>query len=179
MLDRNRRELQTIVQSALSHTAQTARQSFTDANEDIVKAVAWTSTLDSKTSEICRIRDKKQYTPDSKHKPIGHKIPWLQGPGRSHMTCRSTSTPVVKSWQELGINAADMPAGTRASMDGQVPAETTYAQWFARQSAARQDEIVGTTRGALFRKGELAFDKFYDDRGTWLSIEELRAKVGL
>ena len=63
-------------------------------------------------------------------------------------------------------------------MDGQVPADMTYGQWFARQSAARQDEIVGAKRGSLYREGKLSFDKFTDDKGRWLSLEQLRQRWG-
>lgn len=82
-LQRPRRELETVVRTAISHTASVARDQFVSANEDIVKAVRWVATLDTKTSPQCRIRDQLQYTAQS-HKPIGHKVPWLQGPGRLH-----------------------------------------------------------------------------------------------
>jgi SPP1 gp7 family putative phage head morphogenesis protein len=169
LLDRSRRELATVVQTALSHTAQTARQAFYDANTSVIKALKWTATLDTRTSPMCRARDGKLYDPET-HKPLGHHIPWLGGPGRLHFNCRSVSSPVTKSWQELGIDAKDMPPGTRASMDGQVPEDMTYAQWFAKQSAARQDEIVGPVRGKLYRAGKLSFDAFTDDKGRWLTL---------
>jgi SPP1 gp7 family putative phage head morphogenesis protein len=175
LLERSRRELATVVQTALSHTAQTARQAFVDANADLVKAIQWVSTLDSRTSPMCRVRDGLKYTTD--HKPIGHKIPWLDGPGRLHFNCRSVSVPVLKSWRELGLDADEMPPGTRASMDGQVPADLTYAQWFAKQSAARQDEIVGPVRGKLYREGQVTFERFSDDRGRWLTLEQLRDRL--
>ena len=178
ILAKPRRELATIVQTALSHTAQTARQISYDANADIVKAIRWVSTLDSRTSPMCRVRDGLLYSATVPHRPQGHKVPWGDGPGRLHFNCRSVSVPVLKSWRELGIDADEMSAGTRASMDGQVPADMTYGQWFARQSAARQDEIVGAKRGELYRAGKLTFDKFTDDKGRWLSLEQLRQRWG-
>jgi len=177
LLERSRRELGTIVNTALSHTAQTARTLAVEANLDLIKAVRWVSTLDSRTSPPCRLRDGLRYTPDT-HKPIGHTVPWGQGPGRLHFNCRSVSVPVTKSWRELGIDADDAPAATRASMDGQVPAETTYPEWFARQSAARQDEIVGVERGRLYRAGKVSFDRFYDDKGRFLTLAQLLARAG-
>lgn len=178
LLARPRRELATIVQTALSHTAQTARAASYAANADLVKAVRWLSTLDSRTSPMCRVRDGLQYTATAPHKPVGHKIPWGDGPGRLHFNCRSVSVPVLKSWRELGIDADDLPAGTRASMDGQVPGDLSYAQWFAKQSAERQDEIVGARRGALFRAGRITFDSFTDDKGRWLTLAQLLGRVG-
>lgn len=173
ILARPRRDIAAVVQTALSHTAQTARQAFYDANGDLIKAVKWTSTLDSKTSPMCRVRDGLRYTADRKHRPIGHKVPWGDGPGRLHFNCRSVSVPVTKSWRELGIDIEDMPPGARASMDGAVPADTTYGAWLARQSAARQDEILGPVRARMLREGRVRFDQFADDKGRWLTLAEL------
>lgn len=175
ILNRSRRELATIVQTAVAHTAQTARQAYADANADLVKALQWVSTLDTRTSPQCQIRDGLRYEADT-YKPIGHTIPWGDGPGRLHFNCRSVSVPVLKSWRELGIPVDDMPASERASMDGQVPADMTYAQWLARQSAARQDEILGAARGALYRTGGLKLDRFYDDKGRYLTLAQLAAR---
>lgn len=179
LLAKPRRELEAVVRTAISHTAQTARQLTYDANADIVKALKWVSTLDSRTSPMCRVRDGLHYTATVPHKPVGHKVPWGDGPGRLHFNCRSVSVPVLRSWKELGIDADEMPPATRASMDGQVPADTTYGAWLGRQSAARQDEILGVERGKLLRAGEVTFDKFSDDRGRWLTLDQLREREGL
>lgn len=175
LLQRPRRDLMTVVQSAVGHTAAVARDQFVAANQDIIKAVLWRSTLDTKTSEPCRIRDGRKYEAAT-HKPIGHKIPWLQGPGRLHFNCRSTSTPVVRSWQELGIDIDELSPGERASMDGQVPADTTYAEWLERQPAARQDQVLGPERGRLLREGGLSLPDLYSPSGKWLTLEELRKR---
>lgn len=179
ILARPRRELATVVQTALSHTAQTARSASYAANADLIKALRWVSTLDSRTSkEFCVPRDGLLYTATAPHKPVGHKVPWGAGPGRIHFNCRSVSVPVLKSWKELGIDADELPAGTRASMDGTVPADLTYRQWLSRQSAERQDEILGPERGKLLRAGKVTVEQFTDDKGNWLSLDQLRAKIG-
>lgn len=83
---------------------------------------------------------------------------------------------MTKSFRDLGIDIDELSPGTRASMDGQVPADTTYGQWLKRQSAARQDDVLGPTRGALFRRGGLTIDKFADERGRELTLAELRER---
>lgn len=176
LLDRSRRDVESVVRTALSHTASTARDQVYEANADVIKAVGWVSTLDGRTSPMCRIRDGKRYTADAAHKPIGHTIPWLQGPGRLHFCCRSCSAPITKSFKELGIDIEELSPSTRASMDGQVPAETTYSQWIKRQSVARQDEILGPERGALLRSGGMSMDQMYSPRGDFLTLDQLRAK---
>lgn len=170
-----RRHLEAITRTAISHTAAFTRERFHEANKSLIKALQWTSTLDSRTSEICILRDGKQYSPEA-HKPMGHQLPWLGGPGAAHWQCRSTSLPVTKSWRELGIDLPEKAASTRASMDGQVSADTTYGDWLNRQSAARQDEVLGATRGKLLRDGGLTVEKFANEKGRWLTLEELRAR---
>jgi hypothetical protein len=174
-LQRPRKDLEAVVRTAINHVAATARNEFAKGNSDILKAERWVSTLDSKTSPPCRIRDQLQYTVDT-HKPIGHKIPWLEGPGKIHWNCRSTSSPVTKSWRELGIPIDEMTPGQRASMDGQVPAETTYSEWLERQSAARQEQVLGVERARLYRQGGLELDDFYTDRGVWMTLDQLRER---
>jgi hypothetical protein len=175
VFNRSRREVEAVVRTAVSHTAAFTRDRFEEANGALIKATQWVSTLDSRTTQMCRIRDGLEYTRDT-HKPIGHSVPWLQGPGRLHWCCRSTSAAVVKSMRELGLPIGDFTASTRASMDGQVPADTTYAQWFAKQSAARQDEILGPTRGALYRKGGLQLTEFSNNQGQMLTLQQLRER---
>lgn len=176
LIEIDRREAEAVVRTAVSHTASTVREQFYAANLDLVKAITWSSTLDTRTSEICRIRDGTMWTASEPHKPLGHKYTWLGGPGRAHWQCRSSSVPVLKSWAELGVNIGELPASTRASMDGQVPEDTTFATWLRKQSAARQDDILGPTRGALFRRGGLSLDRFYNEKGRYLTLDEMRER---
>lgn len=171
-LQMSRANAGSIAKTAVGHLAATARKSFADANGDILKGKQWLSTLDNRTSKDCRIRDRLKYTLDDK--PIGHKVPYLQGPGKIHWCCRSVETYILKSSEELGIKVGEVKDSSRASMDGQVPSETTYQEWFSRQSFTRQSRVVGVTRARLIRDGGMSPDQFYNDKGEWLTIEQLR-----
>lgn len=176
-LQRDRRELEVVVRTAIQHLASTVRDRTAEANADVVRGRQWLATLDLRTTEMCRIRDRLLYTNEDRPRPIGHSMPWLAGPGRIHWGCRSTSTLVLRSLADIpGVSIRDYSPTTRESMDGQVPAQTTYGEWLQRQSAARQDEVVGPTRGALMRQGKLPFDSFYTDRGQWLTLDDLRKR---
>ncbi|MCV4285089.1 hypothetical protein [Pseudomonas capsici] len=172
ILQKPRREVEAVVRSAISHTAESASDAAYEANSDIISHVEWLSTLDNHTSSDCRIRDRLPYTLGT-YKPIGHKIPWLAGPGRIHFCCRSTKLPVLKSAKALGLN----DGATRASMDGQVPESMTYAEWLGKQSAVRQNEILGPERGRLMREGGLKLTSFYNDKGKLLTLDELRERL--
>ena len=171
----DRRNAESVVRTAISHTAGFARDRFFERNNGLIKALVWTATLDTRTSEICRPRDGKQYQPVSPYKPIGHSLQWLGGPGRAHWNCRSTSAPVTKSWRELGIDQDELPPNERASMDGVVPADVTFSQWIKRQSAGRQDDVLGPTRGKMLRSGGSLSD-FHDAKGTWLTLSQIKAR---
>lgn len=173
---RSRNDVEAVVRTAVSHTAGVARDAFYSRNTDLIKALQWVSTLDARTTlEFCVPRDGKQYTPDT-HKPIGHKFKWGAGPGRIHWCCRSTSVPITKSWRELGVPMDDLKPTDRASMDGAVHADLAYGSWLAKQSASRQDEVLGTTRALLFRKGGLNIEAFSNDKGRLLTLDQLRER---
>ncbi len=59
---------------------------------------------------------------------------------------------------------------------GTVPANTTYQQWLKKQPASFQDEVLGKTKGQLFRKGGVKLDKFVDRRGAELNLTQLATK---
>lgn len=162
----------TIVKTAINHLQATARNQFAEANRDIMAGKQWLSTLDNKTSPACIIRDRLKYTLEGK--PIGHKVPYLQGPGKIHWNCRSTETWITKSWRQLGIDVDEMDEGTRASMDGQIPVGTTFLEWIQRQPVWRQKQVFGEVRYRLMKEGGMHPSEFYTDKGEFISLAQLR-----
>lgn len=177
LMEAPRREIAAVTRTALGHIAGFVQDRHIEANADITKAIKWSAKLDLKTSEPCRLRDGKLYEPVT-HKPIDHSYPWGQGPGRFHWNCRSAQVQILKSWREMGIDLEGSPnlEGTRASMDGQVPQDVSYADWIKKQSAARQDDVLGPARGALLRRGGLELKDLYDNKGRPLTLDEIRQR---
>lgn len=158
----SRRTAAAAVRTAMNHTSNIARQETYSENADIIKGVQWVATLDGRTTRICASRDGKVYPVDAGPRPP------------AHIGCRSTTTPIVKSWKELGIKLKQAPEGTRASMNGQVPASTTYEDFLRKQDIGFQDEFLGQKAGILFRKGKLPLSKFVDRRGNDLTLDQLQ-----
>lgn len=167
-----RRDAETITRSAVMHVAGDVKQDFYAKNQHMMGAVVWLSTLDTRTTPMCQVRDGKRYTVDT-FKPIGHSYEWGAGPGALHFNCRSTSNAVLKSWRELGIDMDEVPASTRASMDGQAPAEMNYADWLKKQSRENQIRVLGATRADMYDSGKIPLDRFYSSKGDLLTIAEL------
>lgn len=145
-------------------------------------------------SEICRARDGKIYPIDSGPRPPAHP------------NCRSTTAPVLKSWESLARPGALKPErdarriddlfrerladkgftpeqiakierDTRASMNGQVAGDLDYSSWLRRQPVAMQNEVMGVTKAALFRKGEIDADRFVDLRTAEpFTLDDLRRR---
>jgi hypothetical protein len=59
-------------------------------------------------------------------------------------------------------------------MDGQVPADLTYADWLKKQPHSVVEEVLGADRAALYRTGGLDVERFVDDKGKVLTLDQLK-----
>ncbi len=168
-----RRGAQTLAQtSTTAVTAGTASAVYV-ANKLLIKRELYTATLDSRTTPICSSLDGDIY-------PVGEgPIPPI------HINCRSIRVPVVDGRRlgtrpsvaatERQLAGLSGPARRRAldRLVGRVPASTTYQSWLGRQTVGFQDEVLGPTRGLLFRKGEIDLKGFVDVSGQRHTLREL------
>lgn len=164
ILQVSRTSAERVVRTATNHVANAARETLYAENDDLIKGVQWVATLDTRTCASCAALDGKVQDMGAGPRPP------------LHLSCRCATVPVTKSWRELGIDADEFPPGTRASMNGQVSATETYDTWLRKQSASVQDEALGKTRGAAYRRGDLSVDRFVDTRGNQWTLDELRAR---
>lgn len=154
-----RRQAETITRSTVNHVSTQARMELFKENEDIIKGLQWVATLDSRTSVICAGLDGKVFKVDKGPRPPAHP------------NCRSTMTAVLKDWKSLGLT--DLDASQRASINGQVPATTTYGEWLKGQPLGVQEEVLGVSKAKLFNQGNLDISRFTDSRLKPLTLKEL------
>ena len=155
------RHARQIVRSGVMKASNRARQAFHQQNEDIIKGYEVVLTLDSRTCMQC-VDMESQNPYELNNYP---DTPF-------HVGCRCLVVAVTKSWQELGIDLEEMEPGTRAAMGGEVPDTMTYEDWFKRQSAADQKDILGASRYELFKQGKPV--TAFADRGQILTLDQLR-----
>lgn len=155
-----RKDVQSIVRTAVSHVAASARERTYAENDDLIKGLQIVETLDPETCLECMADDGKVIEIDD---PAQYPI---------HYNCRRTTVPVIKSWRELGLDIDELPPGSRASLDGQVSERTNYADWLAGQSEERQREALGPARFDLYKAGT-PINEFTQD-GRTLTLDELR-----
>ena len=154
-----------MIRTLSNHVSVQARDLLLQGNDGLFDGYEWVAVLDSRTSIVCASRDGTVYplTDDPVKSP---KPP-------AHFNCRSTITPVVKA-QFAGTQKRTPRVATGAKGQTKVRQTTTYESWLRRQPAAFQDDVLGKTRGALFRRGKLPISKFVDRRGLTLTLDELR-----
>lgn len=164
VLDISRRSAQSIVRTSVTHVSNQAAQQTWKANEHVVKGWQFVSTLDSRTTITCASLSGQVF-------PIG------EGPiPPRHIRCRSISIGITKSFREMGINRDDLTPAQRASMDGQIAGDTTFAKWLNDKGGDMQDTVLGSTRAKLFRDGKLNLADFIKADGTVLTLDQLKAK---
>ncbi len=166
----SRRHADTLVITAVAKVADNAHKALRDENLDLIKGEMHLSTLDTRTSTVCQVRDGKMW--DTDYKPIGHSLPYQRPP--LHPRCRSILQLVMKDWKELGFDdVKEMPKSTRASADGQVSEKTNYEEWLSSKTPEEQDKALGKGKADLWRRGVITFSDMLDQSARPLTLKEL------
>jgi len=166
-------QLQTLTRTAITETSNYVSNTTYKLNDDVVQGYQYVATLDSRTSLICARLDGKVYALTNKNAP--------QPP--QHFNCRSTTIPVIKSANQL-LNTdnnrlqkrkiAGLSDSRRASINGQVPAKTTYADWLKDQPNEVKLAVLGNQkRVTLFNSGKVKFSQFSNKDGKLISLKQL------
>lgn len=162
----HKKQAGSMIRTISNRVSVATRNTVLQNNIGLFDGYEWVAVLDSRTSIICAGRDGKIYplTDDPEKSP---KPP-------AHFNCRSTITPVVKAEFEDRAKKPKPRTAEGAKGTTKVRQTTTYQSWLARQPASFQDEVLGVTRGRLFRRGGLNLSKFVDQSGKTLTLDELR-----
>lgn len=164
ILDIGKRQAENVVRTATSHVTNSAKEAFYKANDDLVEKMQFHSTLDLRTTIMCAVLDGTVWAMGEPHPMIPQ-----------HINCRSLWVPVIKSWQDIGIDAGEIE-GSRASVNGQVSSAIKYPEWLKKQPLADVEEALGTTRAQLFLRGDLKLSRFMDPTGQSYTLDELRVR---
>lgn len=191
-----RRHAAAITRTATIAYSNAARREFLVANDNLFTEELYVATLDGRTTPICRSLDGRRF-------PVGEgPIPPLHFNCRSlrvavisdeaigsrpskPVTNRRLLRRFAEENRLSGIRSrSDLPRGFKGRFDrflrtevrrltGRVPAKLTYQQWLTSQSATFQDDVLGVTRGRLFRRGNLTLDRFVNRAGDEIPLSEL------
>ena len=191
-----RRNAEAIVRTAVIHTSNQARREFFKANDTLFDEELYVATLDARTTPICRSLDGDRF-------PVGEgPIPPLhfncrslrvgiidgevigQRPARTFTQRQLLDEFTRNNGLAKVTNRSSLPRGFKGKFDdfsrrrmreltGRVPAKVSYQEWLGRQTAAFQDDVLGKTRGRLFRRGDLELTKFVNRQGDEIPLSDL------
>ena len=190
-----------ITRTVTNGIGNAARDEVYKANAEIIDWVVWHAVLDGRTSEICiHLDEVGKWRPDEPHPtPPAHPncrsvlVPSVdpQGLIGERATVggtnfrRAAREKAGDRWKTM-TEKQKLNAITRARNNygkeviGFVPAETTYEQWLRKQPASFQDEVLGKTKGRLFRNEGLSVDKFVDEKTLKpLTLAEIAKREGI
>jgi SPP1 gp7 family putative phage head morphogenesis protein len=162
----HKKQAGSLIRTMNNHVSVKTRDLALKENIGLFDGYEWISVLDSRTSIICASRDGVVY-------PFGDD-PIISPKPPAHFSCRSTITPKVKPEFEDRVKTPARRTATGAKGKTKVNQSTTYESWLRRQPKDFVDDVLGRTRGALFRRGKLPISKFVDESGKTLTLDELR-----
>lgn len=191
-----RRQADAITRTAVNHISNQARREFINANADLFDEEQYVATLDARTTPVCRSNDGKRFPVGKGPLPPLHfncrslRVPVIDGDALGMRPAKPvTERQLLREFSEKNgfpapTKRANLPHGTKTQYDqfarsrireltGRVPAKTTYQSWLQRQSTSFQDDVLGKTRGQLFRKGGLTLDRFVNRAGDEIPLSQL------
>lgn len=148
ILATTKKDATAMAHTSLQHAAMQARGEVWKANDDVIKRVRWVSTLDSKTSTLCRSLDGQEYALDKGPRPP------------AHVNCRSTTTAVLADEYAFLSKGRTRSARTPKGKVTTVKASQSYYDWLKGQPRKFQESILGRDRTKLFREGGLSAERF-------------------
>lgn len=194
-----RNNVQAIVRTAVNHIANHSREAWFQENADVITEERFVATLDSRTTPICRAYDGQQFDVGTGPVPPLHfncrslRIAVIDGtlagdrPAKPYTEDQLASEYADQNDIQDVETRDDLPYGTKSDFDkwsrgriqelvGPVPAATTYQEWLTGQSNAFQDDVLGITKGKLFRNGGLKLTSFVNRQGDELTLHELAGR---
>jgi SPP1 gp7 family putative phage head morphogenesis protein len=191
-----RHQMAAIVRTAVIHVSNQAKREFYKENSDLFDEELYVATLDSRTTPVCRAEDGKKYPIGEGPIPPLHigcrslRVALLNGTALGTRPVREfTNKQLLREFsQGRGIKIATkrskLPYGMKGQFDdfarkrvreltGTIDAKVTYQDWLGRQSIQFQNDVLGTTRARLFRKGDVTLDRFVNRQGDQIPLSNL------
>lgn len=188
-----------VTRTFVNFVANEARTEWANLNNDIADDEQFVATLDARTTAQCRSLDGKVYPIGVGPRPPLHyncrslRVLFLLGDNISTRPFKaSTEQQLLREFSaQRGFKKPGtrdgLPRGTKGDFDafsrkrvreltGIMPASTSYQKWLEAQSAQFQDDVLGKTKGRLFRQGGLTLDKYVNRSGDELTLSQLASR---
>jgi len=169
-----RKDLTAIASTVVSEARGRGQIKALSVADDVI--IGWQSvgTLDSHTSKRCGALDGQLW-----YKSKGYTVEKLQAKNYwypRHFNCRSVVIPRTEISAKLD---KDRSRASNGDKKGQVPAKTSFQEFFDKQSEDFKRDYLGLAKYNLYDKNRLVIRDFVDIKsGREFSIEEIKKRVG-
>ncbi len=194
-----RNNARTVVRTLTNGVANESRQQMVEANSDIIKKERYTATLDGRTTQICASLDGKLFdVGDGPTPPLHFNCRSYRSPVTSldivgeRPFVRDTRTRRFREmdfrkeakaaagdkWKSMTVKQRNSAIRSRRTKWGRenigtASSKTNYETWLKQQPASFQDDVLGKTKGKLFRNRGLSLQQMVDKSGRNYSLKEL------
>ncbi|RLB09951.1 MAG: hypothetical protein DRG39_07000, partial [Deltaproteobacteria bacterium] len=158
---------ETIVRSEIQHVSNEVARGVFEQNQDVLKGVMYTATLDRRTCLICAADDGRVF----RFKDGGVNAPPLP----RHPRRRCCYSPVTKSWKELGADVVENPMW-KSYFTGEVYKPITYEAWLKSLDPEDAKDILGAKRYQMWVEGKVKLAQMATQHRV-LTVRELERKA--
>lgn len=164
--------LDAVIGTFIAHGFSSVLKYTNKNNLGVFSGYIYIAIMDSVTTELCSSLNEKYYIYDAPEKST---LPYEIYPG-VHYHCRSTISPITKTYQELGIDPQSLTEEQRQLLGKPDLHQFSYKEFFESQPSAIQKEILGKVRYDMWRSGEITIDKFFTRDGRRYTLAQLQQK---
>lgn len=157
-----------VARTEIQYVSNQVARAVYNENQDILKGVMYTATLDNRTCLQCANLDGQVYL----MKGVDHKGPILP----LHPFCRCFYAPITYSWAELEKrHNIKINKEKRGYFSGSKMDTLTYSEWFKTLPESEQLNILGATRYKSYKDGKLKLKQMANSRKIY-TIDDLKRK---
>lgn len=196
-LQASRNNIASLAQTGVTAMSNQTKKAFARANDRIMVGEQFVAVLDGHTTPICRSLDTQIFPVGEGPTPPLHvncrsmRQPLIDGQVIGNRTATPLFTRRTLNEYTAANNLSrvtkrgDLPFGHKGTFDKfrqakafdvigvNQPVTVSYGDWLRRQSRTFQNDVLGVTKGKLFRDGDLSLDRFVDNSGRELSLFEM------
>jgi SPP1 gp7 family putative phage head morphogenesis protein len=185
----SKREAITLARTTVQSVNTAAQMAVYKANDDIIKGVRWTATLEPGYKKTGRGTCLRCAALDGTEYKLNEKKPDMP----KHPRCRCIYIPITKSYRELGLDMDEMEEASRRYTlrerdDKRIDAggnrgkiieseihDGDYSSWFNTRDDQFKLNVLGPKRFELLKSGKVEFKDFVDSKtGDVFTMDELK-----
>lgn len=188
--------IRSVVRTGVAHVSEQSLASFVSVNKRLFGTELFVAVLDNRTTPVCQANDGRRFPAGEGPIPPLHfgcrsiRTPAIASEAVGERPAREATQAMLEreyakrqGWEQP-LRRADLPRGHKGTFDafarqrireltGVLPAKVTFTGWLRGLPVQTQDDILGVTRGRLFRAGKLELTSFVDALGKRLTLVEL------